>query len=157
MAIFFWSLTALCVVINLIKDRKKLSLSMAVEIILLYTLLINVGLGSLLAFYGHAFLADKVAVSIGWPTGNPFQLEVAAANLAFGVLGVLCIRFRDNFWLATGVGYAAFLFVAAYGHIRQMIIAGNYAVNNAGPVIFIGDIAVPLLILVLLFLRWKIK
>ena len=155
--ISFLTLTALCSVISLIKNRKELSPLKVVEIILFYILFINVGLSGLLAFYGHAFLADKVAASIGWATGSPFQLEVAVANLAFGVLGVLCIRFRDGFWLATGIGYATFLFGAAYGHISEMITAGNYAVNNAGPILYIGDIAMPALILILLLVRWKLK
>jgi len=153
----FLALTALCSVISLIKNRKDLSLLKVVEIILFYIFFINVGLSGLLAFYGHAFLADRVAASIGWAAGSPFQFEVAVANLAFGVMGVLCIRFRDGFWLATGIGYATFLFGAAYGHIREMVTAGNYAVNNAGPILYVGDIAMPTLILILLLVRWRLK
>ena len=154
---FFLALTVLCIAISLIKNRKELSRLKVVETILFYILFINVGLSGLLAFYGHAFMADKVAASIGWAPGSPFQFEVAVANLAFGVLGVLCIRFRDGFWLATGIGYATFLFGAAYGHIREIITAGNYAVNNAGPILYIGDIGMPLLILILLGFRWRLK
>ena len=86
-----------------------------------------------------------------------FQLEVAAANLAFGVLGVLCLWFRDGFWLATGIGYSTFLFGAAFIHIREMITAGNYAINNAGPILYLGDIAMPALILSLLLARWRLQ
>ncbi|MDI6742019.1 MAG: hypothetical protein QMD11_04690 [Smithella sp.] len=157
MIIFFLTLTALCILISLIRNRKELSRLKVVETILLYMLFINVGLSGLMAFYGHAFLADKVAASIGWPTGSPFQFEVAVTNLAFGVLGVLCVFFRDGFWLATGIGYATFLFGAAYIHIKEIITEGNYAVNNAGPILYIGDIAIPLLILTLLLLRWKFR
>ena len=105
----FLALTVLCIAISIIKNRKELSRLKVVETILFYILFINVGLSGLLAFYGHAFMADKVAATIGWAPGSPFQFEVAVANLAFGVLGVLCIRFRDGFWLATGIGYAIFL------------------------------------------------
>lgn len=155
--ISFLALTVLCSLISIIKNRNELSTLKVVEIILFYTFFINVGFSGLLAFYGHAFLPDKVATSIGWATGSPFQFEVAVANLAFGVLGVLCIRFRDGFWLATGIGYATFLFGAAYGHIREIITAGNYAVNNAGPILYIGDIAMPTLILSLLMAKWKLQ
>ncbi|MBN2438673.1 MAG: hypothetical protein JXL20_08745 [Deltaproteobacteria bacterium] len=153
----FLALTVFCIAISLIKNRKDLSRLKVVETILFYILFINVGLSGLMAFYGHAFMADKVAATIGWAPGSPFQFEVAVANLAFGVLGVLCIRFRDGFWLATGIGYATFLFGAAYGHIREIITAGNFAVNNAGPILYIGDIGMPSLILILLGLRWKLK
>ena len=155
--ILFLTFTVLCIAFSLIRNRKELSPKKVVETILLYILFINVGLSGLLAFYGHAFLADKVAASIGWATGSPFQFEVAVANLAFGLLGVLCLFFRGDFWLATGIGYATFLFGAAYGHIREMIMSGNHAVNNSGLVLYIGDIAMPLLILILLLLRSKLK
>lgn len=155
--ISFLALTALCSVISLIKNRKELSGLKVVETILFYILFINVGLSGLMAFYGHAFLTDRVAASIGWAPGSPFQFEVAMANLAFGVLGVLCIHFRDGFWLATGIGYATFLFGAAYVHIKDIVTAGNYAVNNAGPQLYIGDIAMPALILILLLVRSKLQ
>jgi hypothetical protein len=32
--------------------------------------------GGIGGFFGHVFISDSVAESIGWPTGNPFQLEV---------------------------------------------------------------------------------
>ena len=155
--IMFSSLTVICCTISLIRHRKDLSAHKVVDIFLFYLLLINVGLTGLWAFFGHAFMADRVAASIGWATGSPFQLEVAVANLAFGVLGVLCIFFKDGFWLATGIGYSVFLFGAAFGHIRDILVAGNFAANNAGPVLYIGDIAIPLLILVLLAIKWKMK
>lgn len=153
----FLSLTALCIAVSLIRQRRELTRLKVVETILFYILVINVGLSGLLAFYGHAFMADKVARTIGWAPGSPFQFEVAAANLAFGVLGLLCIRFRDGFWMATGIGYSTFLFGAAYVHIREIIVAGNDAVNNAGPVLYIGDIAIPSLILILLLARANLK
>jgi hypothetical protein len=78
------------------------------RIYLSYLLPLSVGLGGLFAFVGHTLRADEVALSIGWPTGNPFQTEVAMANLVFGVLGLLCVKFRDGFWTATILGYGVF-------------------------------------------------
>jgi hypothetical protein len=37
------------------------------------------------------------AREIGWPPGNPFQTEVAIANLAAGTLGILYFWIRGNF------------------------------------------------------------
>src|SRR5215216_4271824 len=54
-----------------------------------------------IAFIGHTVFASSTAASIGWPAGNPFQTEVAVANLAVGCLGVLCYWLKDNFWVAT--------------------------------------------------------
>lgn len=153
----FVALTLVLSLISLIRHRKNLSVIKTVDILLFYLLLINVGLSSLFAFYGHAFRADQVAASIGWAAGSPFQFEIAVANLAFGVLGMLCVFCKDGFWLATGVGYSVFLFGAAFGHIREIITKGNDAINNAGPILYIGDIAIPLLILALLALQWGFK
>ena len=75
------------------------------ESFLLWFLVIGVGLGSLWAFMGHAFVADDVAKSIGWPAGNPFQFEVALHNLAVGVLGILCFWLRGDFWIAACCGF----------------------------------------------------
>lgn len=155
--LFFLVLTAVCSAVSLIRRRKDLSARRVVETLLFYLLLVNVGFTGLFAFYGHAFLSDQVAAGIGWPKGSPFQLEIAATNLAFGVLGVLCVFFRDNFWLATGLGYSLFLYGAAFVHIREILKAGNLALYNAGPVLYIGDIGVPTLILALLILRGRLK
>jgi hypothetical protein len=130
------------------KDR---SMGNVARLYLAYLLPLSVGLGGLIGFMGHTLRADEIARSIGWPTGNPFQFEVAVANLAFGVLGLLCVKFRDGFWTATILGYGVFLEGAAYGHIREILQAGNWSVNNAGPVLVI-DVGFPILLLTLLIL-----
>jgi hypothetical protein len=153
----FAALTIVLILLSLFRHRKNLSAEKIVDILLFYLLLIHVGLSGLFAFFGHAFRADQVAASIGWAAGSPFQFEVAMANLAFGILGILCVFFKGGFRLATGIGYAVFLFGAAFVHIRETITTGNDAVNNAGPVLYIGDIAIPLLILILLWVKWRSK
>jgi hypothetical protein len=128
------------------KDR---SAGNVARIYLNYLVPIAIGLGGLLAFAGHAFRADDVARSIGWPTGSPFQFEVAVANLAFGVLGLLSAKLRDGFRTATVLGYGIFLEGAAYGHVREILEAGNWSINNAGPVLVL-DILFPILLVALL-------
>jgi len=61
----------------------------------------NVGIAGILGFYSHTFNAAATAEFIAWAPGSPFQFEVATANLAFGVLGVLCLWFGGAFWAAT--------------------------------------------------------
>ena len=65
-----------------------------VESFLLWFLVIVLGFGSLYAFLRHAFATDDVARSIGWPTGSPFQFEVALHNLAAGLRGALLVGAR---------------------------------------------------------------
>jgi hypothetical protein len=122
------------------------------EVLLLYLLVIFVGVGGLTGFVGHTFMGREIALQIGWQP-SPFQFEVAVANLAFGVLGILCVWQRGGFWTATGLGYSTFLLGCGYGHLREMIRDGNFAPYNVGPVLWVNDLAVPLLILILLAVR----
>ena len=63
---------------------------------------------ALVAFVSLALLPSQIATQIGFPPGNPFQFEVACANLAFGVLSLLGIRYRGEFWNATAIGATIF-------------------------------------------------
>jgi hypothetical protein len=97
---------------------------------------------------GHVFFADRVADSIGWPRGNPFQFEVGLANLALGVLGVFAPGYDRDWWLAAIVAFAVFYFGAAIGHIRQAVTERNFAPGNVGGVLLF-DVAAPALLIVL--------
>lgn len=114
-----------------------------------------VGLGGVWSFMGHAFFADETARSIGWPTGNPFQLEVAMANLSYGVLGFLCLRYHGKFWWATMTAYTVFLWGAAYGHIYELVVNSNHEPGNAGFVLY-ADIITPALLIALLIIYGKV-
>src|ERR1700723_1846377 len=75
---------------------------------LLYLLVIYVGLMGLLTAYAHVFRPVQTSASIGWST-SPYEYEVGMADLTVGVLGVLCLKFRGNFWLATAIANAVWL------------------------------------------------
>ncbi len=128
--------------------NKALNNMRIVEIFLISFLVISVGIGSVWAFIGHVFLTSQVAASIGWAV-SPFQLEVAFANLAIGVLGILCFWIRDNFWTATVIVSSIFLLGNAYGHIVNMVLFANNAPGNSGSVLYM-DILGPIILIVLL-------
>src|SRR5664280_1202048 len=89
--------------------------------------------------------ASDVYKRQGWST-SPYEYEVGMADLAVGVLGVLCLKFRADFWLATAIANAVWLLGDAVGHIRQMTLNNNHASNNSG--IFLAtEIIMPLVIL----------
>jgi hypothetical protein len=119
------------------------------ELLLQWSLVVNIGVAGLSGFFSHTARARETAEVIGWPPGNPFQSEVAVANLAFGVLGVLCSRLRGLWWWATAIGSGIFLLGAAVVHIQQIVETGNMAPGNAGVVLY-WDILVPLVQLALL-------
>lgn len=153
----FLALTLIGFAVHLLLTREPLNTARIVELLLLYFLAVNIGIGGVLAWYGHTFMADEIARKIGWQPGSPFQFEVAVADLSWGVCGILCIWLRQGFWIATGIGSAVFFLGCAFGHIKQIAQSGNMAIYNAGPVLWIGDIAVPLIILVLLFIKFRIE
>ncbi len=157
LSLVFVSASLIGFALHLALGKEPRTRSRIVQLLLLYLLVINIGLGCLLAWYGHTFMADEIALKIGWQPGSPFQFEVSVADLSWGVCGVLCIWLRQGFWTATGIGSSIFLLGCAFGHIRQIVQEGNMAIYNAGPVLWIGDLAVPLAILILLFLRFKFE
>jgi Family of unknown function (DUF6790) len=107
-----------------------------------------VGVGGLIAACGHTILRDQVAESIGWPKGNPFQIEVGFADLAIGVAGVMCAWYSGHFWLAVIVFVSIFLLGDAVGHVVQMVRTHNFQPGNAGfP--FLWDLVLPAGLIVL--------
>lgn len=135
--------------------RSKLySAKQIVDLYLVYFLFFTVGLIGLIGFISHVFFPDMAAKMIGWPTGSPFQFEVGVHDGAWALLGILSLFIRDKFWLATGLGWSFFIAGASYGHIRDMILHGNYAPYNAG--IIISEIIIPVVILTLLFLKFVV-
>jgi len=114
---------------------------------LLYLLFIYVGLMGLLTAYAHVFRPLETSASIGWVT-SPYEYEVGMADLTVGVLGILCLWFRGNFWLATAIANAVWLLGDAIGHIRQITLNNNHAANNSG-IFLITEIITPLVIVLL--------
>jgi hypothetical protein len=69
-------------------------------------------------------------------------------------LGILCAKYRGNFWAATIIAFSIFYLGAAYGHIVDIIQNANFAPGNAGAPLYL-DIALPA-VLLSLFAAYKI-
>ena len=123
-----------------------------IEIFLIYTFAFLIGAQGIYAFIGHAFLPAEVALSIGWSPSPHFQFEIACANLSYGVLGILAIRWKGDFWSAIAIGISIFLWGSAFGHLKDIILSHNFAPSNAGYMLFY-DIFTPLILFALLKLR----
>jgi hypothetical protein len=130
-------------------DKQPRTKGRVAQIFLLWFLVVTVGIGSVAFFIGHTVFADWTAACIGWPAGNPFQFEVAVANLTIGTLGILCYWIRGNFWVATVIAFSVQWLGAAVVHIREIVDAANYAPNNAGMTLYL-DILMPLILIALL-------
>jgi hypothetical protein len=115
-----------------------------------WILLLPIGVSGLWAALFHIFFPDVAAADIGWAP-SPFQFEVGVADLAMGLTACVSFWGSLDFKAAVVMINAIFLIGAAIGHVKQMIVAGNFASGNAG-VPFYGDIVFPLLAIILLII-----
>jgi 4-amino-4-deoxy-L-arabinose transferase-like glycosyltransferase len=116
--------------IHIALDKSCRSRERNLEIFLLYLFGVGVAGGGIGGFFGHFFISDVVAQSIGWPKGNPFQLEVGFANLALGILGIVAMGRRDGFREATVIAVTVFGVGATIVHIMDIVQTGNLAPGN---------------------------
>lgn len=122
----------------------------ALEIYLSSLIFFNIGIMGFISFFAHTYMADETAQFIGWKSGSPFQHEIASANLAFGILGILSLKFRGLFWTATILGSVIFLLGAFVVHLIEYS-HGDTAPLNIGIFVWVGDFLLPFLYLVMLF------
>jgi hypothetical protein len=123
------------------------------ELFLLYQIVFSLGLTSIIAFFGLTFLNHYVASYTGWPQ-SPFEQQLANVNLAFGILGILCIWLRKLFWVATIVGFSIWILCDGLHHLYEFLILGNASEGNIGIPLY-TDFAVPIVLLILLYFYLK--
>lgn len=71
--VFIYSvLPVLAATIHVALDKSCRSRLRTLEIFLLYLFGVGVAGSGIGGFFGHFFVSDTVARSIGWPKGNPF-------------------------------------------------------------------------------------
>jgi hypothetical protein len=99
--------------------------------LLSWILLLPIGVTGLWAGAFHVFLPATAAALIGWQV-SPFQFEVGMADLAIGATA--CIAFWRDLSFKAGAVCAASIFLLgdAVGHVREMVMARNFAPGNAG-------------------------
>jgi hypothetical protein len=148
--VFFAAIALVAASVHLgFSAKRRSGAATIVETYLIYLLFIYVGLMGLFTAYFHVFEPNRASASIGWAP-SPFEYEVGMADLTMGVLGVLCVVFRREFWLATAIGNAVWFLGDALGHIREVMVHNNHAGNNAG-IFLVFELVVPVLMLVLVF------
>jgi len=146
MIIFLLMLVLIAIGIHLLLMKQR-SAKKAIEVILLYLLVIALGGGSLISGAFHVFNGPATARMIGWEPGSPFQYEVGVADMALGLVCFLCLFFRGSFWLAAILANSFFLFGCMIGHVRSLAESGNLAAYNIGPNIILSDLVMPLVVI----------
>lgn len=116
--------------------------------ILLLAITNMIGVAGVGAGISHIFFGNKIAQSIGFKS-NPFQLEVGFCDLSFGIVGLLAPYYSPDFWWAIILFSSLYRIGCGLGHIRQIIIEKNYAINNTA--ILIVNFGVPLALMLMYF------
>lgn len=147
-AIIIAGLALIGALLHIFLSKRPRTAARVLEILLIWAFAFN-GILGLYSASGHIFRGPEVAAFIGWPAGNPFQFEVGIANLGVGILGLVSIWRRDDFWLAAVIMMTIFYWGAAYGHVVQIIRFNNFAPGNAGIVLY-ADIINPVVLIGLL-------
>ncbi|ANJ25435.1 DUF6790 family protein [Agromyces aureus] len=103
-----------------------------------------IGIGQAVNFVMHSVFGQFAAQSIGWQQ-SPFQLELAFSSLGFAVIAFIVHGKRMPFSGKVAVILAAVIFGlgAAGGHVFQMIVNHDYAVNNTG-LLLVSDVVINL-------------
>lgn len=109
------------------------------------------GLGAIYSGLFHAYDGEMIAKSIGWQN-SPFQYELGWFEIGYGIVACMSLWRRYAFRFAVTVPYSIFLLADAAQHIAMMRAQHDYAPNNAGPLLWIGDIALPVAMLLLAWL-----
>lgn len=141
--------------VQLFVSRKPRTSRRVLDLYLLYTLGVGVGVGYLFGGLGHLLFADRVAEQLGWATGTGFQTEVGLYDVAFGVLGLGCIWFREQWWYATSLGISVFAVGATVNHVRDLVAEGNASALNSASAV--SDVIVPILLLAFFVARWALS
>jgi hypothetical protein len=151
--IFFSAIALIGAAIHLHRDSQPRSTARTLEIVFVWWMVVAVGVAAIFGAMYHFFDGPHTAREIGFTNGDGgFQTEVGFGDLALGVLGVLCIWFRDRFMLAAVLVLSISYLGDAYGHLHQAAIHDNHASDNTGLVLW-ADFIVPLVAIALYALR----
>ena len=151
--IVFAAISLIGAAIHLHRDKQPRSTARTLEIFFIWWMVVAVGIASIFGAMFHFFDGPDTAENIGFTNGDGgFQTEVGFADLAIGVLGVLCAWFRDRFLLAAVVAVSVAYLGDGYGHLHQTAIHDNHARDNTG-LMLAADFIVPLVAIGLYGLR----
>ena len=105
-----------------------------------------VGLGFIYAGLFHAYAGPLVAPKIGWQP-SPFEYELGWLEIPLGAVACMALWRGYEFRLAATIPFITFSLAAAAQHLQEIACCKNYAPDNAGLVLWFGDILLPIFLL----------
>ena len=103
----------------------------------------------------HAFFDSVASNNIGWKA-SPFEFEVALANLALGVAGIIAAFANWAYRAGVVTVTTVFLWGLQLDIFIRLLSAATLTTGNAGTILW-TDILIPLLMLILLPLTYPKK
>lgn len=103
-----------------------------------------VGVGGVCAFITHAFMPQVATGYASWYNSH-FETQVALANLAFGLTGLISSFTSKQFKMAVATMVTVFLWGTAINSIQQLIHNANLTMDNLG-LAFVSNILIPIFI-----------
>lgn len=137
-----WIIGILTGIVTILFNSGIWDFSSVCRTLLFYQMTVTLTLSGLIGFIGHVFKSDRVAESIGWAKGSPFQKELGFAELGYALAGFMCIFYSEDFWLAVIVLTSPLYLLAGFNHIREMVVMKNYASHNTWTII--PDLLMPI-------------
>jgi len=119
--------------VHILRYRRHRSASMVTGMLLNTYVFWAIGVAQVINFVMHSVFGDHAAKTIGWAQ-SPFQLELAFTSLGVGVMAFILYSRRGQLRgkAALVIATAIFAYGAEAGHVYQMMVNGDDAVNNTG-------------------------
>ena len=96
-----------------------------------WLLFFAVGADALWAGLFHVLFPQTATHFIGWQV-SPFQFEIGVADIALGMVAMTALWRPYAFRQAVALYAIVFYAGVAYGHVQEMLTAGNFAPGNFG-------------------------
>lgn len=137
-----WTLGIIAGITAILAQTGNWTFPLVCHTLLFYQMTVTLTLSGFISFIGHVFQSDRVAESIGWAKGSPFQKELGFAELGYALAGLLCIFYDKDFWLAVIVLTSPLYLLAGINHIWEMVVKKNYAPHNTWTIL--PDLLMPI-------------
>jgi hypothetical protein len=154
-ALVFALIAVVGAAISVHRRRKRGDTTLAVDVAMVWWLVVAVGIASVVGALFHIFDGKEIAEQIGYTRGDGgFQFENAMGDMAIGVAAILGRWFRGYYWLAVTIVLAIQFLGDAGGHIYFWLAEDNTQPDNVGiPLWF--DFILPIVTAVLFALSWR--
>ncbi len=114
--IVLWVLGIITAVVQLFLEGFNNDVAYYCEVILLHQFIVTFGLVGIIGYLSNILFADKTAKKLGW-TGGIYQIKYGFSQIGIGVMGIMSVWFRGNFWAGTLVTMYVYGVSGLFSHL----------------------------------------